>query len=331
MEHDPLDMEYWYPYLSSFTFATVFVDLHADEAQAIVDRYDDIKYGSEKSNQPLLLRVATKIDEAIQSFGTNKAFVKLSTRSAKDVVIRDPRTKNRIKEEIEQINQNIPLEQKEVVAIIRTCSKSMQVSTGSEAVEMLCKSERAYQDLFRRLLTAETFSMKIVVREWVDIIPEYEFRGFVHKKSFNALTQYYKACYVPEIVQQKQKIEEMINNLFQQYQPEIDKEGKIESYVADFAFDADFNHVYLVELNHWGTTASSSLFDWAKDTDVMHKGPFEMRTVDKPIKNVKLMMAGPLRIIMGEINESWNAENIAKLQEAQQREEEETNKKCCIQ
>lgn len=43
-------------------------------------------------------------------------------------------------------------------------------------------------------------------------------------------------------------------------------------------------------------------------------------------------MASPLRNIMGEINESWSPENIAKLQEAQQREDEEKeNPKCCIQ
>jgi hypothetical protein len=32
----------------------------------------------------------------------------------------------------------------------------------------------------------------------------------------------------------------------------------------------------------------------------------------EPIKNVKLLIAAPLRQIMSEINSSWSAENIAK-------------------
>lgn len=98
------------------------------------------------------MQLATKIDDVIKSFGTNKAFVKLSTRryllyicfllkidinnycSAKDVVIKDPKTKDRIIEEIQQLDPNIPQEEKEVVAIIRTCSKSMRVSNGTEVI-----------------------------------------------------------------------------------------------------------------------------------------------------------------------------------------------------
>ena len=41
---------------------------------------------------------------------------------------------------------------------------------------MLSRSERVYQDLFRRLLATTTdaeFNIKIIVREWVNIVPEY--------------------------------------------------------------------------------------------------------------------------------------------------------------
>lgn len=37
----------------------------------------------------------------------------------------------------------------------------------------------------------------------------------------------------------------MILDLFEKYQPCIEKEGKIGSYVADFAFDANFEHVII--------------------------------------------------------------------------------------
>lgn len=40
------------------------------------------------------------------------------------------------------------------------------------------------------------WNMNIVVREWNQISPEYEFRAFVYKKRMTALTHYYKFLYV---------------------------------------------------------------------------------------------------------------------------------------
>ena len=42
----------------------------------------------------------------------------------------------------------------------------------------------------------DAFAMNIVVRDWNEIEPELEFRAFVHKGKFTALTHYYKALYV---------------------------------------------------------------------------------------------------------------------------------------
>lgn len=52
-------------------------------------------------------------------------------------------------------------------------------------------SNQFLPDLSVRILETEeeTFNMKVIVREWVDIRPELEFRGFFNNKQFNALTQ----------------------------------------------------------------------------------------------------------------------------------------------
>ena len=44
----------------------------------------------------------------------------------------------------------------------------------------------------------EEFNMDIVVREWVDILPEYEFRGFVYQRKLNAVTQVVFFLYLME-------------------------------------------------------------------------------------------------------------------------------------
>jgi hypothetical protein len=98
----------------------------------------------------------------------------------------------------------------------------------------------------------EDFTMQVVVREWVDILPEYEYRGFAAGGKLNALTQYYKACFVPQMVPRKQEIAAKILALFEEVKDLI----PVTNYVIDFAVTPD--RVYIVELNHWGITVRTS-------------------------------------------------------------------------
>src|SRR5690554_3627530 len=88
----------------------------------------------------------------------------------------------------------------------------------------------------------------------------------------------------------------------------VDQLLEIPHYVIDFAVTPQ--RVYIVELNHCeylsfcysskgGTTASSSLFDWKKDWDVLHNGPFDFRILREPPSDVREMIARPLRELIG--------------------------------
>jgi hypothetical protein len=70
---------------------------------------------------------------------------------------------------------------------------------------------------------------------------------------YSGLTQYYKACYVPYLAQNQETIKQRICYFFESIKHLIN----VNHFVVDFAITPD--RVYLVELNHWGTTASSSL------------------------------------------------------------------------
>lgn len=61
--------------------------------------------------------------------------------------------------------------------------------------------------------------------------PGFEFRGFVYRRKLNALTQYFEAIYVPELVNTKDEIEEAIFNLFEKLEPLLN----VHDYVIDFA------------------------------------------------------------------------------------------------
>ncbi len=69
-----------------------------------------------------------------------------------------------------------------VIAIVRAMSFALRVESSSEVVDMLCNSERSYQDCFRRKLADNRFPMQLVVRKWEPLLPEMELRGFVFNK-----------------------------------------------------------------------------------------------------------------------------------------------------
>jgi hypothetical protein len=69
------------------------------------------------------------------------------------------------------------------------------------------------------------------------------------------------------------------------------------------------------------------LFDWTKDHDVMHNGPFEMRVVTTPYTLAKALIARPLRQMVAEFNPRWTEEAI---ETAKQKESEPSKNKGCI-
>lgn len=71
--------------------------------------------------------------------------------------------------------------------------KKMIVHSGKEAVELLGASHRIWQDVNAALDSVEkidSFEMYVVVREWAQIHPSLEFRGFVYERKLNALSSY---------------------------------------------------------------------------------------------------------------------------------------------
>ena len=62
--------------------------------------------------------------------------------------------------------------------ICLACSKTMKVTSGREAIELLFNSDRTYQDILRmKLMLGDKFEMKLIARKWVEIDPELEFRS----------------------------------------------------------------------------------------------------------------------------------------------------------
>jgi hypothetical protein len=102
-----------------------------------------------------------------------------------------------------------------------------------------------------------------VVREWNDIKPEYEFRGYVWKGKLTGLSHYYKFLYVKELVKNKEKILQLIHSFWSKL------EFGLEDYVIDFYVDLAAQKVIVIELNPFCDATSSALFNWDEDRNIL--------------------------------------------------------------
>jgi len=115
---------------------------------------------------------------------------------------------------------------------------------------MFLDSERINSDLELALDFSSNWSQHFVVRQFVNIPIEYEFRGFIVNNELRAMCQYYHYIYFPELVAAKDKINEIILKKFEEIKDIVPIKSK--TYVVDWAVDLPNEKVYVIELNPFG-------------------------------------------------------------------------------
>jgi len=173
--------------------------------------------------------------------------------------------------------------QRATIAFTRGCCMGLRVISGAEALQFIEKSQRTYEDIqmLKLLHGEENFDMKLITRKWEHFLPEWEFRAFIVNDEITGCTQYYKLCYVPELVANKEKVGEHIKNYFNSIKHLI----PITNYTIDFAVSPDLCTTWVIEINHPPPIAGTSLFDWESENDkkIMQEGPYEFRITEKPL------------------------------------------------
>jgi len=255
--------------------------------------------------QAIIEDIENRMDKIIPTFKTQAVFVRLSTLSPKDATRNEAEALiNLLKEELQKYglatkpegDKNIPKNAystpetvvQEIISLNKCVYLLCKVKTGKEAMKMMINSDRVHALLNRKREEDKHFRMSIVLREWMDFEPEFEFRCFISKGKITAITHYYKFLYVEEIVKNKIKIEKsMITYLKETVQPLV----RIDSYICDLALLDRVNYQYIViELNPYAENTSSGLFDW-KDPDdhkiLTGEKDFEFRILEKPNLDVR--------------------------------------------
>jgi hypothetical protein len=167
---DSFSLSSWYDQLATHTFESIFISLTNEEVVLLLQLHH-----SKEPPQKQLQLLEQKMDKAIAALG-GKVFVKLNTRSPKDVPIYDfenVQLQNLIRRNLLQIDikkiDGLDLQNREVSAFVAASTQILAVSSGKAAIELLLKSQRVSEDLakMKRFHSIKTPPVsKIVLRKW---------------------------------------------------------------------------------------------------------------------------------------------------------------------
>jgi len=309
-QDDVLDvnMEFWVGLLGETTFRTEFYPIGLDDAQTFIECYEHFE---KKQEFPVELQQRlSKIEDGLQKVieeakGTDTGvFVKTSSRSAKDTGIFSEKFKDLYRKYLREKKDKD--ENDKLICLLEAGTQVQKMENAKQVLQMFSISERISQDMKLALAHPDRFTEHFVIRQWVDLDPSLEFRGFVKNNTLNALSQYNHLAFFPHLVADKENIVKSITDHF--YDVALPKlKRKFTSYIIDFALvKLDSAHggykIWIIELNPFLPTTDGCLFSWEKERNILENGPFEYRYRTSKASGAKAMLANAWRDVLTEVN-----------------------------
>ncbi len=258
-------------------------------------------------------RLRAAIDEMRREFGCSAVFVKCSSRSPKDAVVAQNRLQQRYRELLLQARERLapgtPLTDNERLrAALDAGVECMRVTCASHALQLLLSSERICQDITLALDRQEkmTAPLSIVVRPWVDIDSDMEFRAFAFGPEcrLNAISQYNHLLHSARLHTHGPAI---LASLLSFYEDAGVRDALRPIYagtgcVVDFAIErgdpARFpeGRVWVIEVNPFLESTDAALFSWRDERALLQgegrrleDGP-TFRLTPRPIPSLRAML-----------------------------------------
>lgn len=306
-------VESWYPIIEDLTFKTWIFNFTLEEGkmlhQAIIQSFHKkpLSENDQQQYDQFLTKVKDFFEQVKKESPPNSGFfLRLGSRSMKDAVFYSKNALKRItdmlyekylteyhelklqtrEEKISWVNQKCQM--KDLYYITECDIKALKCQTVDDMFELFMNSERILVDLGReKKYTTPKFSLNF--RLWDDrLLYENEFRGFVYRHKFCALTQYDDRLYYPNVYRNKNKILAAITELYEQkVMPRMLKNCPLKdgTYVIDFGVIFDGENIVdtiVIEINRFHKTTGESLFNWDKDIEVLTgEKEFEFRLVSE--------------------------------------------------
>mmetsp|Transcript_9583 Transcript_9583/g.12433 ORF Transcript_9583/g.12433 Transcript_9583/m.12433 type:complete len:363 (-) Transcript_9583:50-1138(-) len=279
----------WYETLKESTFASSFISFKSrDEIDALMSQNF-----RDESVRKILSDLEQRLDRFIQEEHNGLAFVKLSSRSPKDSKIILDKAAEEFHKATKSAQYTAMNGNDKWAAFSNEVRKACMVRSGEEALALLLNSERVFEDLkYASEYDGEESVLdliKVVVRSFDDRInTRNEFRGFVWNGKFVCVGQYFSKIYFPELNHLKERV---ASDFIKFFENKVAKSIQVPCFMMDLVW-LDSGEVILVEINPFdgeelgAFPASTGLFDWDKDRDLMTgKRPFEIRVLESPVPN----------------------------------------------
>ena len=231
-------------------------------------------------------------------------FAKTSSRSAKDACVFREEFFNLYQRQLSTF-PDPKQENAKITALLVAAFLSLRMTCASDVLSVFVISERIYQDM---LLATEVharnqtpFTENIILRPFVPIDVDMEFRGFVFQRRLTCLSQYNYLIHSQRLCQGKDSIGEKISSFFNETVREKLKDYRSDNYVIDFALaktgeclfsrasnlvllngiladeGLDGMRVWVIELNPFMETTDGALFSWEHERHLL-----ERRVNDNP-------------------------------------------------
>lgn len=306
-----VDLETWYSSLEDFTFKTVFVPITPDEAREIATEYKKRKQSQlfeelTPTVSPLLKSLEAKIAAAMRQLGSQAVFAKLSSRSPKDSQFCQNRAFNIVRDSLmQQRSRGASIDIHEILkTVMRASIQCLRLDSAADVLHCFCSSDRVCEDDIPLALSFahRQWTQHMVLREWLDIPTEAEFRAFVLDGKLNGVSQYFTGAFFPKVVEQKHVILDLIRSLFDNIKSKVPVQPG--DYVLDLAINLDTGSAHVIELNPFGRPdglgTGLCLFDRKnpKDLAVLFGDlPFEFRVeTEKPnLSRSQILRDGQLK------------------------------------
>jgi len=294
------DMDFWYSNVSDVTYKTIFLPLSPEDALTLIHMYQSKMAGDTPKQIHIdrLMVIESQIEEKMKELYDGQenvgVFTKLASRSPKDATNRIEIKYRILRELLEKKaaeKGTNHLEPNEIIiCVFQAHISSFRLYTGKEVLETLLSSDRVITDELPLVLEHkdEVWKEQIVLRKWCDVAIQFEFRGFVYGNKLTGLCQYYdEVCYM-DLVENKEKIKDLVLEFFEEVKERIPIEPK--EYVLDFLVDMKEEKVLIVEINPFGKPdgmgTGTVMFDLKKEHDyavLFGEAEFEFRIETEPL------------------------------------------------
>lgn len=313
-----VNTEKWLNILQEDTFPTKYCPLYLQEAQMIMAVYErlyknldapqiaDINWRESLTLEEgeLIQTIEDRLQKVMNNFlitESDYVFVKTSSRSAKDAPMAQKNFKEMYQEFLLQEPEEARMtENSQIICLLKAAFRAMRLRSASQVMEMTMRSERIYQDMLLALEFKDTFHENFVVRLFVDIDVDMEFRGFVFNGSLVALSQYnYLICSHP-LIDKKEELQEKIQEFYENtLKPKLESSNFVKDFIIDFAVGSQDEKLWVIEINPFLVTTDAALFSWEHERHLLEgKEGFQFRITTRPKPGAKTMLPHSVKMLL---------------------------------